>query len=128
METLTPPPTEVVTDLEFIFLGGTKLTHTLREVDFVEDRGDHVYLKWADTGEDALLYKTNILQFGRRVRLVQQVDQTAVQKVVREIKAKEARAQGALGTAAPESRVAGSTPAAPAVVPEDLWTRSPLRR
>ena len=124
----TPPATEVVTDLEFIFLGGTKLTHTLREQDTYEDKGDHLYLKWADTGEDALLYKTSLLQFGRRVRLVQQVDQTAVQKVVREIKAKEARAQGAVGTAAQGTPAAIPLPGVGTSVPADLWDRSPLRR
>jgi hypothetical protein len=126
-------PTEVVTDLVFIFLGGTKLVHVLREGDTYEDRGNEIYLRWADTGEDAILLKTNLLQLGRRVRAVQQVEQTAVQKVVAEIKKAEARAQGAQGlAAAPPAAVP-----APAAIPlpgvgtavlADLWDRSPIKR
>ena len=126
-----PPATEVVTDLEFIFLGGTKLTHTLREQDSFEDRGDHFYLAWTDTGEDALLYKTQLLQFGRRVRLVQKAaeGQTAVQQVVASIKADEARKQGAIGKAAPlQGPAAVPLPGVGTSVPSDLWDRSPLKR
>lgn len=130
MDTLnlpSPPPTEVVTDLEFIFLGGTKLVHTLREIDQFDEQGDHYYIRWADTGEDALIYKANLLQFGRRVRLVQKADQTAVQQVVNDIKRKEAAAQGAIGKAAPLPGVI-PLPGVGASVPEDLWARSPLTR
>jgi hypothetical protein len=124
-----PPAAEVVTDLEFIFLGGTKLVHTLRERDQFEDRGDHYYLTWNDTGEDALLYKTSLLQFGRRVRLVQAVDQTAVQKAIQDIKAKEAKAQGATGKAALALVPApGSPTEAGTGDPVSLWDRSPLKR
>jgi hypothetical protein len=118
---------EVATDLEFIFLGGTKLVHTLREQDIFEDRGDHFYFAWTDTGEDALLYKTNLLQFGRRVRQVVAVDQTAVQKVVEDIKRREAASQGATGKAvqAPGVKL---QPSAVSVDPSSLWDRSPLKR
>jgi hypothetical protein len=123
-----PPATEVATDLEFIFLGGTKLTHTLREQDSFEDRGDHYYLTWKDTGEDALLFKLQLLQFGRRVRLIQKVEQTAVQQVVQAIKQKEAKDQGATVKAAPQSPATTPLPGVGASVPADLWDRSPLTR
>lgn len=128
MEHLTPPPSEVVTDLEFIFLGGTKLVHTLREADTYEDRGHEIYLRWADTGEDATLPKASLLQLGRRVRLVSKVDQSAVAKIVQEIKQKEAQAQGATSRSPTAPAAAGSTPSTSAVSPEDLWSRSPLTR
>lgn len=119
--------TEVITDLEFIFLGGTKLTHTLRECDSYEERADEYVLSWKDTGEEATLRKTNLLQFGRRVRLVQQVEQTAVAKVVADIKANEAKKQGAIGKAAPQPGLV-PLPGVGTSVPEDLWARSPIRR
>jgi hypothetical protein len=118
---------EVITDLEFIFLGGTKLIHTLRESDHFEDNDGHYYLLWNDTGEDALIFKANLLQFGRRLRVETPVEQTAVAKVVADIKKAEAAAQGAT------SRIGPLAPAAPiqptgSVVPADLRARSPLTR
>lgn len=97
MEALTPPQTITLTDYEFIFLGGTKLSHTLRPDDKFEDQGDHFRLTWVDVSEDALIYKGQLLQLGRRVRIVTTAEQTAVQKVVADIKAREAKAQGAQG-------------------------------
>ena len=126
-----PPPLEVVTDLVFDFLGMAKpLVHLIREHDTFEDRGDHYYIRWNDVGEDALVFKTQLLQFARRVRLTQKVDPSnAVQQVVADIKKKEAAAQGAAGRS-PASASAPSVPL-PGVgtsVPADLWDRSPLTR
>lgn len=129
-----PPPSEVVTDLVFDFLGMAKpLVHLIREQDTFEDRGDHFYIAWAESGEDALVYKTQLLQFGRRVRLVQKVDpNNAVQKVVADIKKKEAAAQAAAGTVQgrnlPQAQAPAPQTSGPTVSPEDLWARSPLRR
>jgi hypothetical protein len=129
MENLTPPPTEVVTDLEFIFLGGTKLVHTLRERDSFEDVGTYYLLQWADAGEQARIYKTSLLQEGRRVRLVQKVDpNNAVQQVVADIKKREAAAQGAVGRGQASTGAAPVPPSTTVSFPEDLWARSPLTR
>ena len=127
-----PPPTEVVTDLVFDFLGMAKpLVHLIREGDTFEDRGDHYYIRWNDVGEDALVFKTQLLQFGRRVRLVQKVDpNNAVQKVVADIKKKEAAAQNAVGQTNqnPVSAPSIPLPGLGTSVPSDLWDRSPLKR
>lgn len=130
MDTLPTPETLVITDLEFIFLGAAKaLVHTITETDFFEDRGDHYYIRWNDVGEDALLFKANLLQFGRRVRLVNKGSKNAVQQVLEEIKAQEAKAQGSTGKSAPVQGVAAvPLPGVGASVPADLWDRSPLKR
>lgn len=105
MSVITEPESILVTDLEFIFLGGTKLSHTIRPEDrFIEN--EHTYqIYYPNENEAATVYKTSLLQLGRRERKVSKVEETAVQKVVREIKEQEARAQGATTKAAPAPRV-----------------------
>ena len=122
---------EVVTDLEFIFLGGTKLIHTLREQDTFEDLGSYVILRWTDTGEEARIHRHNLLQEGRRVRQVAKQEGgygSAVAKVVADIKAREAKAQGAAPATAPSLGSAGAPPSTSTISPLDLWARSPLTR
>lgn len=94
MSVISTPETVTVIDLEFIFLGGTKLSHTLRPEDLLHDRGDHYLLTWPDVNETAEIYKANLLQLGMRRRVVSAVEETAVDKIVRELKEKESKAQG----------------------------------
>lgn len=91
----TDPETIKVTDLEFIFLGGTKLSHTLGPDDKLVENESTYHLIWVSVNESATIFKTNILQLGRRERtVVMNGEETAVQKAVREIKAQEAARQG----------------------------------
>lgn len=99
MSVITTPDTITVTDYEFIFLGGTKLSHTIGPEDTFVEVADRYLLSWKDVHETAEIFMTNILQKGTRVRKIILTTETAVQKVVREIKAKEAAGQMAVGTA-----------------------------
>lgn len=101
MSVISTPETITVTDYEFIFLGGTKLSHTIRPDDKFEDLGDRYLLVWVDVAETAEIFKASLLQKGTRVRVINKVEETAVEKIVREIKDKEAKAQGVTAKAAP---------------------------
>ncbi len=96
MSVITGPTPETITvvDLEFIFLGGTKLSHTLRPDDKLTENDTTYHLYWPDVNESATIYKANLLQHGRRERQVSAVEETAVDKIVRELKEEEARKQG----------------------------------
>ncbi len=96
MSAISAPATITVTDYEFIFLGGTKLSHTISPEDSFNELEDRYILAWPGVSEVAEVFKANLLQKGTRVRQVSAAgEESAVDRVVREIKEKEARAQGA---------------------------------
>ena len=98
MSAISAPETIVVTDYEFIFLGGTKLTHTVRPGDSFSELDDRYIIAFPDVSEVAEIFKSpSLLQKGTRVRVVEAVEETAVAKIVRELKAKEAKDQGVTG-------------------------------
>jgi len=131
-----PPLSEVVTYLEFTYLGQAKpLTYVLREEDTYEDRGDHYYMSWADSTDEMRIFKHQLISFGTRIvaQAKTQQGQTAVEKVVEEIRRKEARAQGAQGQAAAPAKAAPfqaatPQPASAPIDPADLRARSPIGR
>lgn len=96
MSVISTPETILVTDYEFIFLGGTKLSHTISPEDSFSELEDRYILAWPGVSEVAEVFKASLLQKGTRVRQVSAAgEESAVDRVVREIKEKEARAQGA---------------------------------
>lgn len=103
MSVISAPETITVTDYEFIFLGGTKLAHTIGPKDTFRELPDRYILAWVEVSETAEIFKTNILQKGTRVRVVSVTDETAVERIVREIREKEAKAQGVTAKAAAPS-------------------------
>lgn len=105
----SPEETIEVTDYEFIFLGGTKLTHTVRPQDHVYTNAEAYFFEWPDVQEKAIIRVQNLLQVGSRIRKVKKNDKSAIDQIVAEIKAREARSQGVA-----EGSPRGNTPQAEA--------------
>ncbi len=96
MAAISAPETIVVTDYEFVFLGG-KLNHTIGPDDSYAELEDRYILAWPAASEVAEIFKVHVLQKGTRVRVITKTEESAVDKIVRELKAKEAKDQGVTG-------------------------------
>lgn len=79
-----------VEDHEFIFLGGFVRTHTIKAgEDTVLDEDDKFIIVYTLASQIITIYKHNLLQHSVTSRTVTKTDESAVQKIVREMKERE---------------------------------------